>query len=185
MPLAFITFLDGSRMPVDPGFGVDVGAGPGDIDNTLPVPNPPEGEIGNLPTVPPGWPVIPSHPIARPPFGGRIDNSLPVIPNPPPGEIGNLPAVPPGWPVVPTHPWIPPRRPHHGHWPVDPGYGIESGRPDQGLPPAPDVPPGNTLVLVRDPSGKWYYAMVPQGTTKPLPTPTPPIAPPPTAQPKS
>lgn len=213
MPLAYIRFIevDWQGRPVDPGFGVpgspgypDQGlpGGGGEIDNALPVPNPPAGQPGHLPSVPPGKPVIPAHPIVRWPPRGETDPDWGVtpVPNPPAGQPGHLPAVPPGWPTIPTHPWVPPRpvrpsHPIHRPWPgpVDPGWGVDEGaQPGQGLPggnpnfpdnslpttPPPSVPPGSYLVLVRSPAGKWQYAVV-QSPPTTLPEP------PPTAQPKA
>jgi len=181
MPLAYIHFIDGLGRPDNslPG------GGGGEVDNTLPVPNPDPGKPGHLPSVPPGWPIIPSHPIARPgrpvdpgygvDSGHRPDNSLP-IPNPPPGQPGHLPSVPPGWPIVPSHPiaGLRPPRP-------DQGLPGEEGTPEHPivLPPTPPtVPPGSYLVLVRNPDGTWMYKVVAG------PRPDQGLPPPPTAQPK-
>jgi hypothetical protein len=214
MPLAYIQFLDGSGRPVDPGYGVPGGERPDQglpgtpsyPDNSLPIPNPPPGKPGHLPSLPVGRPIVPSHPIVKwPPRPVDPDWGVDPIPNPPDGQPGHLPTVPPNWPIIPSHPWLPPRPTR----PVDPGYGIPGGgwghhpdhglpgggwghpdqglpggggHPDQGLPdtPPPSVPAGMVLVLVRSAEGKWYYAMVPQGTTKPVP----PVSPP-EAQPKA
>ena len=213
MPLAYIRFIewDGvgrpdQGLPGAPSYPDQGLPGTPDYpDNALPVPNPPAGQPGHLPTLPPGRPVIPSHPIVKwPPRPVDPDWGVTPVPNPPAGQPGHLPAVPPNWPIIPAHPWIPPRptRPSHPiarpGFPVDPGWGVgEGGTPDQGLPenpyipdnslpttPPPTVPTGSYLVLVRNPAGQWQYAVV-QGTP-PTPTPTPPMAPGgPTAQPKS
>jgi hypothetical protein len=182
MPLAFIHFLDGANRPVDPGFGVDQG---GNVDNTLPVPNPDPGKPGHLPSVPPGWPIIPSHPIARPPrpvdpgygvsVGGHPEHP---IANPPAGQPGHLPSVPPGWPIVPSHPiaGLRPPRPDHGL------PGGEDGSPEHPIvlpPTVPTVPAGSYLVLVRNPDGTWAYKVV-AGPRPEQGLPTPPVA-----QPKS
>ena len=64
---------------------------------------------------------------------------------------------------------------------VDPGFGIgEGAHPGHGLPhpphfpsnslppgPPPHVPPGNVVVLVRDPAGVWHYAMMPANAAPP------------------
>jgi len=207
--LAYIMFLDRAGRPVDPGYGVDEGApgidnslpGGGEYypDNGLPIPNPPPGKPGHLPSVPPGRPIVPSHPIVKwPTRPVDPDWGVTPTPNPPDGQPGHLPSVPPGFPIIPSHPWIPPRPVRPGHlpsWggrPVDPGYGVGGEYPDNGLPgnpnfpdnslpttPPPTVPVGSYLVLVRTPTGQWKYAVV-QGTP-PATLPEPP----PTAQPKS
>jgi hypothetical protein len=208
MPLAYIRFLevDWQGRPVDPGYGRPEGGAPdqglpgggGEIDNALPIPNPPPGQPGHLPSVPVGKPIIPSHPIVRWPPHGETDPDWGVTPtpNPPPGQPGHLPTVPPGWPTIPSHPWVPPRpvypsHPIHrpgGGWdgrPVDPGWGVgEGGGVDNTLPGLPPVPPtvapGQVLVAVRNAAGTWYFASMPAGSV-PAPLPEPP----PTAQPKS
>jgi hypothetical protein len=182
MPLAFIHFLEGGHRPVDPGYGVDEG---GNVDNTLPVPNPPPGQPGHLPSVPINWPIIPSHPIARPPRPSRpVDPGYGVgsehpdqgpVPNPPPGQPGHLPSVPPGWPVIPSHPIA-------GLWPGRPSHGLPGGGgggiPDNTLPPVPPptLMPGWTLLLVRGPDGTWKYASLAPSSPppRPLPEPIPP-----------
>jgi hypothetical protein len=99
------------------------------------------------------------------------------------------------------------------HLPVDPGFGVGGGHPDQGLPGSPahpdhDLPhlpgipdnslptrppgpvmPGMVLVLARAPDGKWHWAAIPANVpVQPLPEP-PPAMPgqglPPTAAPKA
>jgi hypothetical protein len=108
----------GGSRPVDPGYGVDIEGG--------------GGSAGQLPV----WPVDPDHPIAPPTPG----HPLPPV-DPPPGTI--WPPLPPSVPEgkvialvaisgvgyryvvleVPQHPA------------VDPGYGVGTEHPDQGLPP--------------------------------------------------
>jgi hypothetical protein len=89
--------------------------------------------------------------------------------------------------------------PGFGHGPgagTDPGYGRPEwgDHPNQGLPggghisnrpplnpnfpsnslpsgPPPHLPPGTTLVLVRDPAGVWHYAAIQPG--QPVPPPLP------------
>jgi len=161
MALADIRYLDNMGRPGRPD---------NSLPKPLPIPNPPPGTPGHLPAVPPGWPVIPSHPIVRWPRPGEPDNSLPK-PNPPPDKPGHLPSVPVGWPVIPAHPIETPEDP------VDPGYGVDEG--DQDKPPVdgpitlpgkpPVAKPGETIVIVRH-NGKWQYAVIP-APSPPMPTP--------------
>jgi hypothetical protein len=167
MAFAYINFVEGGG-GTDPGYGQGRPGG-GNVDNTLPIPNPAPGRPGNLPSVPPGWPVIPAHPIAGVPGGPRPDHTLP---NPPPDRPGHLPSVPEGWPIIPARPWPPmhPDRPDHGL----PGSG--SGIPDNSLPTTPpptNLPAGHTLVLVRTADGKWHYAAIEPGQPVPAPLPEP------------
>jgi hypothetical protein len=137
--------------PVDPGYGVDEGAG---IDGELPE----EPEIDE---------------------GGEIDNSLPG--NKPPGHPGHLPAWPgfpprpgqglPVWPGRPVDPGfgvdegtapgqgLPGRPVRPGHLPAWP---VRPERPDLGLPPAP----GNELPPVDPPPGT-IWPPLPPGSVKP------------------
>ena len=100
------------------------------------------------------------------PGGGHPDHDLPGRPP----HVGGGPIYHPGHPDhgLPSHPGHPANRP--------PGSG--GGIPDNSLPshPPPHVPPGTTLVLVRDPAGVWHYATLAPGTPPPttLPEPTPP-----------
>jgi len=106
--------------------------------------------------------------------GGHPDQGLPGRPphvsNRPPGtgfppHVGGGPA----WPERP----------------VDPGWGVGGGggHPDQGLPggggsigqlptePPPMVAPGQTLIMVRDQFGTWYFATIPNSSAPPRPGP--------------
>jgi hypothetical protein len=71
-----------------------------------------------------------------------------------------------------------PSHPISGRWPgrpVDPGFGVGAGIPDNTLPstPPPQVMPGWTLVLVRGPDMKWHYATIAPSSPPPRPTPEP------------
>jgi hypothetical protein len=81
---------------------------------------------------------------------------------------------------------------HPGNRPPGSGH---PAFPDHTLPggPPPHVPPGTTLILVRDPAGVWHYAAIQPGQPVPPPLPdqglpTPPTRPgqplPPTPAPK-
>ena len=106
----------GGGRPVDPGYGVDIEGG---------------GGAGQLPV----WPVDPDHPIAPPSPG----HPLPPV-DPPPGAV--WPPLPPSVPegkVIALvaisgvgYRYVVLEVPEH---PVDPGYGVGTEHPDQGLPP--------------------------------------------------
>ena len=125
--------LPGMEGPVDPGYGIDLGAG---IDNTLPSP-------------PPGiWPP-PSH--ARP-IVPIIDNTLPVAP----GTIWPSPGRPPhvgGGPVV--------RPPHASGQPVpgDPAH-PDQGLPAGGARPDNTLPSGKFWIVAGIPGLGWRYVCV-------------------------
>lgn len=106
---------------------------------------------------------------------GRTDPGFGAggLPHPDHGLPGGTPH-PGGGPIYhPGHPdhGLPSHPAHPGNRPPGSGGG---GIPDNSLPstPPPHVPPGTTLVLVRDPAGVWHYATLPAGT--PAPTPVPP-----------
>lgn len=81
--------------------------------------------------------------------------------------IHALEAVDPAWGIA--GPGVDPgygigMHPHPGHGlPANPAF------PDHSLPPGPPphVPPGNVVVLVRDPAGVWHYAMMPAASAPP------------------
>ena len=107
--------------------------------------------------------------------GGHPDQGLPGQGRPP--HVGNRP---PGGGFPPQAGHLPsgPGRP------VDPGWGVGEGHPDQGLPPnfpghlpsepPPQIMPGQTLIMVRDQYGTWYYASIPNSSAPPRPQPQPP-----------
>ncbi len=119
--------LPGGGGPVDPGWGIDEGAGP---DQGLPGGRPPHiwGGGGRPPRPDQGLPGgggRPAHPWIPP--GGRPDQPIFL----PPG----IWPVPPGTPGggTPTNPiWLP----EGGTKPVEP----DEGQPDQGLPPTGETP---------------------------------------------
>ncbi len=89
------------------------------------------------------------HPDQDLPSGGRPDQGLPGG-----GHVGNRP----------------PGTEHPGNRPPGSGSG---GIPDHDLPdrPPPQVAPGQTLVLVRSPDGKWKYATIDANQPQPKPVP--------------
>jgi hypothetical protein len=103
---------------------------------------------------------------------GHPDQGLPGRPP----HVGNRPPGTGFPPHVSTGPVWPGR-------PVDPGYGVGEGHPDQGLPggghfpgnlpsePPPVVAPGQTLIMVRDQFGTWYFATIPNSSAPPRPGP--------------
>jgi hypothetical protein len=115
---------------------------------------------------------------------GHPDQGLPGQGGRPP-HVGNRPpgsGRPPHVGGGPAHPgW-------GGNRPVDPDYGFGSEHPDQGLPgggsgnfpghlpsePPPQIMPGQTLIMVRDQHGTWYYASIPNSSAPPRPQPQPP-----------
>lgn len=154
--------LPGAERPVDPSYGIDLGAG---IDNTLP-PGPP----GVFP------PLVPSHPIQPAPPGtppGTIWPPMfaPVDPGygqgalmPPHASGQPLPTPPTGSaPPRPTPAPTPPRPdqglPSKTYWVVVgiPGVGWRycaidpSLRPDQGLPSGPPAHPDQGLPPTAEP----------------------------------
>ena len=85
MPLAVITFLDGSGRPVDPNYGVGAPVYPG---NALP---------GGGPTYPSGQPILPPGGVTLPVFPfdpTRPDNSLPGSGGNPDNSLPNAPVRP-------------------------------------------------------------------------------------------
>jgi hypothetical protein len=133
MPFAYIRYLRRHGRwgrPVDPGYGVEEGAGP---DQGMPVD--PDYGVDEGAGVG-GGPIDPEYPDqALPGFPGRPGHGLPW----------------PGRPVDPGFGWGDRERPDRpdrpGHlpaWPIRPGrpdLGLPPGTPDQGLPPE-DPPPG-------------------------------------------
>jgi hypothetical protein len=145
MPLAYIRILrrgeghpdnelPGMEGPVDPGYGIDLGAG---IDNTLPEPPP-----GIWPPPSHGRPIVPIGP----------DNTLPVAP----GTIWPSPGRPPhvgGGPVV--------RPPHASGQPVpgDPAH-PDQGLPAGGARPDNTLPSGKFWIVAGIPGLGWRYVCV-------------------------
>ena len=131
---------------------------------------------------------------------GHIDNTLPMPPPgiwPPPVSIWPPTPLPPDYPMPPGSIW-PPVRPDRPSHPIAPGGA--PGRPDQGLPRPPGAPDQGLPGAPAGPehpitSSKYLVAIVglSQGgglkvigytVVDPSLSPTHPIAPPPTAQPK-
>ena len=137
---AYITFVDGTGGPVDPGYGQGAPGHPG---------NRPPGSWGG--PVDPGWgggpPLHPGHrppgsgehPGNRPPGSGEHPGNRPPGSGPP-GQ-GNKPL--PIWPVDPDHPIAPPS-PGHPLPPVDPPPGTIWPP----LPPGTDVEDGQKAVVL-------------------------------------
>jgi hypothetical protein len=135
--LAVIRFIDASGRPVDPGFGVDEGAG---IDNGLPGP----GRPGFGGPVDPGF-GVPLPPVINRPVdpgygvdeGAGIDNGLPPTYPVKPGN--DLPRPPGGFPRPPLGIW-PPQQPIYPSHPIYPteGDGVDNSLP---LPPGSVWPP--------------------------------------------
>ena len=158
MPLAYIKILrrgeghpdnelPGMEGPVDPGYGIDLGAG---IDNTLPEP-------------PPGiWPP-PSH--ARP-IVPIIDNTLPVAP----GTIWPTPGRPPhvgGGPVV--------RPPHVGGGPMPGGGQVDNTLPGgQGGSVDNTLPSQKFWIVCGIPGLGWRYVCVDPSLSAGMPLPPTP-----------
>ena len=145
MPLAYIRILrrgeghpdnelPGAEGPVDPGYGIDLGAG---IDNTLPAPPP-----GIWPPPSHGRPIVPIGP----------DNALPVQP----GTIW----PPPGRPNRPGHD-LPGRPPHVGGGPMPGGERPDNTLPGgQGGQIDNTLPSGKFWIVAGIPGLGWRYVCV-------------------------
>lgn len=150
---------------VDPGYGIDLGAG---IDNTLPTPPP-----GVFP------PLTPSHPIAPAPPGTPPGTIWPPLWSPVDPGYGHGGVMPPHVstgpvPTPPVTPGTPPPRPTPA--PIPP-------RPDQGLPSQ------TYWVVVGVPGVGWRYCAIDPSLVAGMPLPeAPPARPdntlPPTAEPR-
>jgi hypothetical protein len=139
MPLAVITFLDGSGRPVDPNYGVGA-------------PVYPSQGLPGSPVYPSGQPILPPGGATLPvfPFDPTIDNSLPNAPVRPGNELpgsGGRPdnSLPGGGNRPDTMP-IRPGAKFVVKWLAcvglilvpDNSLPSGSGRPDQTLPPTPE-----------------------------------------------
>jgi hypothetical protein len=125
--------LPGMEGPVDPGYGIDLGAG---IDNSLPEPPP-----GIWPPPSFGRPIVPIGP----------DNTLPVQP----GTIWPSP----GRPNRPDN-TLPGRPPHVGGGPMPGGERPDNTLPGQPARPDNTLPSGKFWIVAGIPGLGWRYVCV-------------------------